>query len=263
MGEALGTFTLVFFGCGIIAIDLLTGAGFQHWEIGLVWGTALAVGISFATGLSGAHLNPAITLALAIWRKQSGFKSTLMYVLSQLAGAVIAATLLYSLLSGAVGEFEAVHGLKRGTPGSELSTMMFGEYYPNPALTGQAKRVLAGTSTGEALLAESIGTAFLAFVVFAVSARRRAPVALAPVAIGTTLAIIISVLAPITQAGLNPARDFGPRLVSYFAGWGATAIPGPGGGFWIYIVGPLLGALLGGGLFELFFKPGDRPGNTN
>ncbi len=74
--------------------------------------------------------------------------------------------------------------------------------------------------------------------------------------VGAAIAIIISVLAPLTQAGLNPARDLGPRLVSYFAGWGQVAIPGPHQGFWIYILGPITGGLVGGGIMSLFTKDG-------
>ena len=78
---------------------------------------------------------------------------------------------------------------------------------------------------------------------------------LVPFFIGFTVAVLISLFAPITQAGWNPARDFGPRLVALFAGYGGVAIPGPQGGFWIYIVGPLPGGLAGGLLYERIVGP--------
>ena len=79
---------------------------------------------------------------------------------------------------------------------------------------------------------------------------------LAPFFIGFTVAALISLFAPLTQAGWNPARDFGPRLVAFFAGWGPVAIPGPGGGFWAYIVGPLVGGPLGAAVWEFLLRPG-------
>jgi glycerol uptake facilitator protein len=104
------------------------------------------------------------------------------------------------------------------------------------------------------MLAETLGTLILALAVFALTdpRNRDAPAAkLAPVFIGLTVAILISVIAPLTQACFNPARDFGPRLVAYFAGWGEIALPGPRptGFFTVYIIAPILGAVLGGALW--------------
>ncbi len=68
--------------------------------------------------------------------------------------------------------------------------------------------------------------------------------------------MLISLFAPLTQAGWNPARDFGPRLVAFFAGWGSVAIPGPSAGFWVYIIGPLVGGPVGAGVYERLLRPG-------
>ncbi|MXX53068.1 MAG: aquaporin, partial [Dehalococcoidia bacterium] len=78
---------------------------------------------------------------------------------------------------------------------------------------------------------------------------------LAPLLIGATVGILISLFAPLTQGGWNPARDFGPRIVSYFAGWESIAIPGPSEGFWIYILGPLIGAPVGAAVYHFLLKP--------
>src|SRR5207247_1628481 len=107
---------------------------------------------------------------------------------------------------------------------------------------------------------EVLGTLILALAVFALTDERNqaAPLSrLAPVFIGLTVAILISVIAPLTQACFNPARDFGPRLFAYLAGWGTVAIPGPNGsGFLtVYIVAPTLGAVLGGGLYQRILRP--------
>jgi hypothetical protein len=109
-----------------------------------------------------------------------------------------------------------------------------------------------------AFLAELVGTALLALLVSAVThARNRARPAAGTEAllIGVCVAAIISIVAPLTQAGLNPARDFGPRLVAWFLGWGEIAIPGPRGGwFTVSILAPVIGALIGGGAYRLVAK---------
>jgi glycerol uptake facilitator protein len=108
--------------------------------------------------------------------------------------------------------------------------------------------------------AEVLGALILALSVFALTdpRNRAAPAArLAPVFIGLTVAVLISVIAPLTQACFNPARDFGPRLFACFAGWGTIAIPGPNGiGFLtVYVLAPTLGAVLGGGLYLRLLQP--------
>ena len=94
----------------------------------------------------------------------------------------------------------------------------------------------------------------LVLVIFALTSPRnvdRPGANLTPFFIGFTVAVLISLFAPLTQAGWNPARDFGPRLVAFGLGWGRVAIPGPDGGFWVYIVGPLIGGPLGGLVWQL------------
>ena len=133
--------------------------------------------------------------------------------------------------------------------------MMFGEYFPNPAIYGTDEEAWRVVSLRGAFIAEVVGTAMLAFLVGAVTSQRnpaRPPSAAAAVVIGVGVAAIISVVAPLTQAALNPARDFGPRLVAYFLGWGEIAIPGPRGGwFLVYILAPLVGGILGGGIYRM------------
>jgi glycerol uptake facilitator protein len=133
IAEMVGTFVLVFFGTGAVHAAVLTGAQQGLWQVAVVWGIAISLAI-YATGASsGAHMNPALTLSFVALR---GFpwRRAPLYIVSQLLGAFLAAAVLYSLFSGILSQFESAHGLVRGTPGSELSAMVYGEYFPHPAV---------------------------------------------------------------------------------------------------------------------------------
>ena len=258
LGELIGTYILVFFGVGAVHVAVLTGAYAGLWQVAAIWGVAVAMAIYATSDVSGAHINPAITVAMAAYR---GFpvRKIPAYVAAQLAGAIAAAATLYALFCNMISAFEATRQIVRGESGSELSAMIYGEYSPNPGIVGVSSEVLSSLSLSQAMLAEAIGTAMLAFFVFAVTEPRntnRSGGALVALFVGLGLAIIISIIAPLTQAGLNPARDFGPRLFSYFAGWGEIAIPGPRGGFFtVYILAPIVGALAGSGIYQYLIRP--------
>ena len=259
VGEALGTFLLVLFGTGAVACAVLTGALQGLWQVAVVWGFGVTIAIYASAALSGAHLNPAVSLAFALWRPDRFPPSRLpAYCLAQLAGAVGAGLVVLTVFGPFLARFEAGEGLVRGAPGSERAAMIFGQYFPNPAIFGTGPDAAALVSPLGAMLVEGLGTAILVLVIFALSdpENRAAPEpSLVPFFVGFTVATLIAVFAPITQAGWNPARDFGPRLVALLAGYGAVAIPGPQGGFWIYIVGPLLGGPIGGLLYERVIRP--------
>jgi glycerol uptake facilitator protein len=253
-GEFIGTFILVFFGVGVVNAAVVTGAQVGLWQVAIVWAIGVSLGIYSSAALSGAHINPAIT-AVAVVFDRMPVSRAVAYVFAQVAGAMAASLVLYAMFAEAVLEFERRHGLLRGGPGSERSAMIFGEYFPNPAVFGTAEDAWRIVSLPSAFVAEMVGTAMLAFLVSAVTSPRNAarpPAAVQALFIGLGVAAIISVIAPLTQAGLNPARDFGPRVVSWFMGWGEIAFPGPRGGwFTVYIVAPVVGALVGGGLYRL------------
>jgi len=255
LGETIGTYLMVLFGTGSVAAAVLTGAQVGVWQVAVVWGFGVTVAIYASAALSGAHLNPAVSLAFALWRPHGFPRPRLLpYILAQLAGAILAGATVAFLFWPFVGRFEAAKGIVRGTPGSELSAMVFGEYFPNPAMFGTDAAAHALVTPAHAALVEGFGTAVLVFVVFALTARSNTAAPngnLAPFFIGFTVAVLISLFAPITQAGWNPARDFGPRVVAFFLGWGSLAIPGPEGGFWVYIVGPLIGGPLGGRFWQV------------
>lgn len=259
VAELIGTYILVFFGTGVVYTAVLTGAQSGIWQVGVVWGVAIALAIYTFGAISGAHINPAITLAFAVFR---GFpaKHVPWYLAAQLIGAFLAAATLYGLFGGALAHFESTHGIVRGEPGSELSAMVFGEYFPNPATAAGLGWTAEVVGHGQAMLAEAIGTGFLAFFIFAVTDRRNTGGPgryLLPVFIGLTVSMLISVIAPLTQGGFNPARDFGPRLFAWIVGWGEIAIPGPRGGFaTVYIIAPLIGALGGAAAYQYLVHPG-------
>lgn len=272
VAELAGTYLLVLFGCGAVHSAALTGAQSGLWQIAVVWGVAIMLAIYAVGATSGAHINPAITVAFAM-RGRFPVRLVLPYIVSQLAGAFLAAASLFVLFGPLLSAKEAEKQVVRGERGSEVTAMCYGEYFPSPGPLASsdgpyfedARRRLDGMiSEPLACLAEMLGTLILAAVVCAVTDDRnhgRPAQGLAPVFIGLTVSGLISFIAPLTQACFNPARDFGPRLFAYFAGWGEIALPGPTptGFLTVYIVAPLIGAVLGAQLYDLVLRPSVSP----
>lgn len=266
--EFVGTGILVLFGCGVVHTAVLTGAQNGLWQVAIVWGLAVMLAIYAVGAVSGAHINSAITLAFAA-RGKFPWRLVGPYIVSQMAGAFCAAALLYSLFAPYLAAKELEKHVVRGQAGSQITAMCYGEYFPNPgSLASSAEpyseaaqiKLDALVSEPIACLAEIVGTMFLALMVFAVTDDRNsaAPAGrMAPAFIGLTIALLISVIAPLTQACFNPARDFGPRLFAYLAGWGPMAIPGPRSmGFaTVYILSPIAGALIGSHLYDFVLRP--------
>ena len=223
----------------------------------VVWGFGVTLAIYVSGGVSGAHLNPAVSLAFAMFRRQQfPWTRLVAYWIAQLIGAIIAGAAVLITFNPLIARFETENSIVRGEPGSQMSAMAFGEYFPNPAVFGIDPQLI---SPLHAFGIEVFGTAILVLVIFALTDRRNAGIptnGMAPFFIGFTVAALISLFAPLTQAGWNPARDFGPRIVAWMAGWGEVAIPGPEGGFWVYILGPLIGGLIGALAFKLVIQPG-------
>jgi len=257
LAEFVGTFILVFFGCGIVHTATLYDAQVGLWQIAVVWGLAVMFGIYVSGAISGGHLNPAMTLAFAVHR-QMPWKDVVPYWIGQFAGAFCAAAVLFILFAPSIEVIEKAKGLE---PKSILSARCYGEYYSSPPAdwrNNQDWKKPVPMLT--AFLGEAIGTFFLAFIVFALIDPRngsRPAGFLTPVFVGLTISMLISLIAPLTQAGFNPARDFAPRLFAFLAGWGSTAIPGPNGhGFWIvYIIAPCVGSVLGGLCYNNTIRP--------
>src|SRR5690606_14038767 len=127
----VGTFILIFFGCGAVHSAVLLGALAGLWQIAIVWGVAIMLAIHAVGAISGAHINPAITVAMYCW---DGFRRerVLPYIAAQFLGAFLAAACLFTLFSPALREVEQRKGVVRGQPGSEITATCYGEYFPAP-----------------------------------------------------------------------------------------------------------------------------------
>jgi glycerol uptake facilitator protein len=257
VGEFAGTFLLVFFGCGSVAAAVLTGAQVGIFQVAIVWGLGIATAIYLTGGLSGAHLNPAVTLSLAA---QAGFpwKRVPGYLAIQCLGAFAASAVLYVVFAGPLRVFEATQGIVRGSPGSEASAMIFGEFFPNPGGRPFTSKAAALISPETAFFIEALGTGILVLVILGVTNSRNPsrPGVLTAATIGLTITLLISLLGPLTMAGFNPARDFAPRVFSSLSGWGRIPFTTNGSGwFTVYIVAPVVGGQVGGLVYRFFFRP--------
>lgn len=251
IGELLGTFVLVLFGCGSVAVAILFDGHQGLMPVALAWGIAVTLAVYLTRHLSCAHLNPAVSVAMVIAGRMS-WRQLPVYCLSQLGGAFLAGLLVYGLFSASIAHYEALHGIVRGSALSVKTAMMFGEYYPNPGSSAVVSMPLA-------IASEALGTFLLVLMIFALTSGcnvGRPDDALAPVFIGLTVTSIICLIAPLTQAGLNPARDLGPRLVAWMMGWNDAAFPDQHGGFvWVYLFGPLVGAAMAAVFFVRILEP--------
>jgi aquaporin Z len=225
VAEALGAGALVFFGAG--APIVLSALGNPSvLEVALANGLAIAIMVTALGHISGGHFNPAVTFGFWV----TGRITTRMagiYVLFQLAGAVLFALFLRGIFDD--------------------------RFYDR--FDGGAPTLSPGISTAEGLLFEIIGTFFLVFVVFATAVDARGAFKIVGgFAIGLTITLAVLVGGPLTGAALNPARAFGPELIS-----------GTWSDAWLYWIGPLIGGALGAGLYAVLYldKPIDvigRPG---
>ena len=236
IAEFLGTGLIIFFGAGCVAALKLAGAAFGQWEISIVWGLAVSMAVYLSAGVSGAHLNPAVTVALCLFANFEGRK-VVPYILAQVAGAFCAAALVYGLYYNLFFDYETSHQMVRGSVESIDLAGIFSTY-PNPHI-----------GVGQAFLVELVITAVLMALIMALTddgnGVPRGP--MAPLLIGLLVAVIGASMGPLTGFALNPARDFGPKIFAFIAGWGDVAFTGGKDipYFLVPIFGPLVGASLG------------------
>jgi glycerol uptake facilitator len=258
--EFLGTFVLICFGDGVVAMAVAalnqSGRGTAifvasgDWLL-ITWGWAMAVtfGVYVAGGISGAHINPAVTLALAV-RRNFPWAKVVPYILAQLVGAFVGAALVYLVYRNAISSYEAAHNITRGAlGGSADSTATFSIFATFPAPYFHSSMIWP-------FIDQIVGTAFLLMFVLALTDERNQPprMNLAPLLVGLAVAAIGMSFGANAGYAINPARDFGPRMLAWFAGWGKVAIPGIHNYLWVPIVGPFVGGVLGAFIYDIFIR---------
>ncbi|MFF5184199.1 MIP/aquaporin family protein [Streptomyces sp. NPDC000345] len=254
--EFAGTMVLILFGCGVVA-QVVAGGGLttppgglgNHDSIAWAWGIGVTLGVYVAARMSGAHINPAVTLALAAF-KGFPWSKVAPYALAQTAGAFVGALIVRWNYTEALGKFDPGHTIK--------SQGVFS------TLPANGNTNLPVHEWG-AFRDQVIGTAILLMLVLAVTDLLNNPPGanLAPFIVGL---IVVGIgMAWGTDAGyaINPARDFGPRLASFITGYGtAWRDQYDNLYFWVPIVGPLVGGLIGAFLYKFFvgrFLPTAEP----
>lgn len=238
--EFLGTFVLIVFGSAVVAQVVLGGGGNGTYiSINIAWGLAVTMGVYASAGVSGAHLNPAVTLALAVHRAFPWGKVG-PYVLAQLAGAFTGAAVTFLTYREAFARFD---GGVRQVTGSQATAGIFATY-PQPYLS------IAG-----GFVDQIVGTALLMILIFALGDTRNfAPEGPAgrygPVLVGAAVVLIGMSFGLNAGYAINPARDLGPRLFTFVAGWGADVFRAGNGWWWVPLVAPPVGAVLGGFVYD-------------
>ena len=224
IAELVGTFILVFGGTAVAVAAILArptaGPAYDSLAVALAFGLALAAVVAAVGHVSGAHVNPAVTLGMAATGKFP-WNYTPIYIVAQLVGAVLAAQATWLTFGGAAR--------------SEASL----------AATYPAR----GVGDLQAFLVEILITFILVFVVMAVATDERAPAAIAPIAVGFALAVGVFIAGPVTGGSVNPARSLGPMVVA----GDLTSV-------WLYILGPIIGGILGALLYDRTLAQTEGPG---
>jgi MIP family channel proteins len=239
--EFFGTFILIAFGVGVVAQTVLSkSANGSYLGINIGWGLAVMLGIYTAAGVSGAHLNPAVTIALAVHRAFPWSK-VVPYSIAQIAGAFVASALVFATYREALAAFD---GGVRAVEGASATAGIFATY-PQPYLS------LSG-----GFVDQVVGTMLLMAGVLAVTDQRNvAPPAWLTAPLVGGLVVAIGVAFGFNSGyAINPARDFGPRLFTAVAGWGPGVFTAGGGWWWVPIVAPIVGAILGAWAYDMFIN---------
>lgn len=244
IAEFVGCFILLFIGAGCVASLVLNGSDYGMWEISIVWGMGITLALYLTAAISGAHINPAVTLAFFLFRGFSR-KKVLPYMGAQIAGAFAGAATVYMLYYQGFSAYMEETGIVMGSPESQGMASIFSTY-PAPYLNW--------FSAG---LVEVLITAVLIAGIFALVDERNtfaAPKFLFPLAVGILIATLGGGFGSLTGFAMNPARDFGPRLFTAIVGWRDVALPAANWYFLVPIIAPLLGAVVGGAAYDLLIR---------
>lgn len=237
VAEFLGTLVLILFGNGVVAMVVLFGNGIPgevvnggYTNITLGWGLAVTMGIYVAGRISGAHLNPAVTISLAIYR-DFAWRKVLPYIVVQVAAAFCGAALVFWNYRPA---FLKADPLLQHTAGVFTTFPAF----PQVPFAG--------------LLDQTIGTALLLFMILAITDERNTPpqANTTPLFVGLVVVVIGMAFGGMHGYAINPARDFGPRLFTVVAGFQNNGLTDGTRVFWVPIVGPILGGIIGSAAYD-------------
>lgn len=240
--EFAGTCILILIGCGVVASVVAAGRGDVD-SISWAWGFGVVLGIYTAGRITGAHLNPAVTVALATFR---GFAWSKVgpYALAQLAGAFVGALIVRFTYADVIRSFDP-----------ELGKKSMGIFFTSPGVGADGTPISVMNAFGDQI----VGTAILVFLVFALTtARNNPPLAnLTPWFVGIVVVAIGMAWGANAGYAINPARDLGPRLAAFVSGYGNEVWHSASSGvvyFWVPLVAPIIGALIGGALFVLLIE---------
>ena len=245
ISEAVAVVIIIAFGDSAAAMFALyqpSPYSQAYWGLCIAWGLAVAIAIYVTGSVSGTHANPAVTLALAIFRRFS-WKKVAPYCAAQVAGAFVGAGIVYLLFQPVIDLFNRTHQLTRAAGGAAAV------FFTHPGLA---------ITPAHGFSDQIIITGFFLFGLFAITEQYNE---MAPMANSSALIIGLLVAAIGASMGylegwpINPARDFGPRLFCFFSGWGAAALPSPGHYWWVPIAGPLLGGVLGAAAYQALIHP--------
>ena len=237
IAEFIGTLVLILFGNGVVAMVTLFGGSVPgevvhggYTNITIAWGLAVTMGIYIAGKISGAHLNPAVTIAMAVYRDLP-WRKVAPYIAVQVLGAFCAAALVYWNYHPAFVAFD---------PGLEKTAGIFTTFpaYPEVPFAG--------------LLDQTLGTALLMLMIFAITDERNQPPGanMGALMVGLVVVVIGMSFGGLHGYAINPARDFGPRLFTVVAGFKNNGLTDGSRVFWIPIVGPILGGILGAATYD-------------
>ncbi|CAP54210.1 MIP/aquaporin family protein [Gluconacetobacter diazotrophicus] len=245
ISEALAVLIIIAFGDSVAAMYILYDPSpylNAYWGVCISWGLGVTIAIYATASVSGTHANPAVTLALAIYR-HFPWRKVVPYCIAQIIGAFLGAAIVYALYVTVIDDFNTVHHLTRAAGGAA------GVFFTHP---GHAITPMHAFSD------QIILTAFLLFGIFAITEQynEMAPGAnFGALIIGFLVALIGASMGYLEAWAINPARDFGPRLFAYFAGWDQSAFPSPGNYWWVPIAGPLIGGVVGATVYEYLVHP--------
>ncbi|KAF9100053.1 hypothetical protein BGX27_000497 [Mortierella sp. AM989] len=233
--EFLGTGVMIAFGCGAVAQNVFSTDS-TYWNVSYCWGIAVTIGIYISAGISGAHLNPAVTLALAIYRGLPWIEVP-VYWLAQFLGAFCGALTVY------------ITNCSYFKDTDRESTL--GIFFTS--------RSTSHVTTTDAFVFELYATALLIIIIFATTDNHNHPAGIVqPLIMGLSITLIGNTFGFQTGYALNPARDLGPRFFTAISGWGFSVFSRQDYYFWVPIVSPLVGAVCGGGIYDLLIHSKDH-----